>query len=114
MPEPVPSLPLRFKAGVDLHGLRWQVLTCLHRIVLPAYARAGASEVVVTSANDRRHSLTSLHYAGAAVDLRIWGIRDPHALAQEISALAGRDYDCIAESDHLHLEWQPRRPPDTL
>ena len=40
------------------------------RVAEDVYARHGVDDMVVTSGNDGNHSKTSLHYAGAAVDLR--------------------------------------------
>ena len=73
------------------------------------YLDHGIKNVVVTSANDAKHSKTSLHYAGHAVDLRVHGLANPRAVADEISAVMGVDFDCIYEGDHIHLEYQPKR-----
>lgn len=79
-----------------------------------AYADLGA-ELVITSVNDGKHSLTSLHYAGAAADLRSKNIPAgrAEAVAKEIKARLNVDYDVILEdrdgrNEHIHLEWQPR------
>lgn len=70
------------------------------------------TELVITSGNDAHHSLTSLHYAGAAVDLRTNTLpTDQHArdIAGELGRALGPDFDVIFEGDHIHLELQPRR-----
>lgn len=73
------------------------------------YSDHGA-RMVVTSLKDGKHSAKSLHYAGAAADLRTRTLAQG-AAAQIAEDLAGRlnhHYDVILESDHIHIEWQPR------
>ena len=66
---------------------------------------------VITSLNDSNHSHTSLHYAGAAADLRTRHLSmDANILVRKIDMRLGRDYDVLFEGDHIHIEWQPRRP----
>lgn len=78
------------------------------------YAEEGA-ELVITSLNDGRHSKTSLHYSGNAVDLRVWQLPNHEATAKEIKNRLNVHYDVIAEStssgnpSHIHIEYQPRR-----
>lgn len=78
------------------------------------YADLGV-EMIITSGNDGKHSLTSLHYSGNAADLRSKNIPgNPAKVAKEIKARLNIDYDVILESrgkpnEHIHLEWQPRR-----
>jgi hypothetical protein len=75
--------------------------------------------VVVTSAADSDHGPRSLHPEGRAFDLRFEGIRPgaiagnaPHALAAlwctRLRAWLGREYDVVLESDHIHIEYDPR------
>ncbi len=78
----------------------------------------GADEAVVTSLNDGRHRATSLHYAGAATDLRIKNLPHPEAkrsAAAELGRRLGRHFDVVLEdlggpNEHCHVEFQPRRP----
>ena len=69
-------------------------------------------ECIVTSANDGRHSPTSLHNNNDAIDLRTFHIATlEHLLdiVDEIKKRLGIDYDVVLESDHLHIEKQPKR-----
>ncbi len=68
-------------------------------------------DMVWTSSNDSRHSLTSLHYSGNAVDLRTRTLRaeDRQRCRDKIKEKLNIDFDVILESDHIHLEYQPRR-----
>lgn len=89
------------------------------RVCEDVYSRFGVNDLVITSGHEdsTRHSHTSFHYAGAAVDLRTHTIPRP-ALRQVVSSIAGRlgrDFDVILEdegrdNEHLHIELQPRRP----
>jgi len=70
-------------------------------------------DMVLTSGSDSRHSNTSLHYSGQAVDLRTNNIpTEPlkGTIAREIKKKLNVDYDVVLESDHIHLEYQPRMP----
>lgn len=88
--------------------------------------RNWGSELTVTSGSetDARHGKTSLHYAtpSQAVDTRTWEVgKIPSAATQytDIKAEAvaycqSKDIptdwiDVILESDHIHIEYQPKR-----
>lgn len=68
--------------------------------------------VVVTSANDARHSEGSYHYHDRALDVRCYGDRPGGGLTEdEAESWAERlrkrlqsGYDVILEEDHIHLE----------
>ncbi len=78
----------------------------------------GAPELVVTGLNDGRHRTTSLHYAGAAADLRTKSLptaEAKRAAVSELSQRLGRHFDVVLEdldgrNEHAHVEFQPRRP----
>ena len=86
------------------------------------YSKHG-QELVITSGSEltTRHMRTSLHYSGQAVDirtknskltpvaqsLRLRDIAKAYCIAYNIPV---NWFDIIAENDHLHLEYQPKRP----
>lgn len=82
------------------------------------WAAHGAPDLVVTSLVDGRHALTSLHYAGAAVDLRTRNLPsdvDKRAAVEDLGDRLGRHFDVLLEGlgrahEHCHVEYQPRRP----
>lgn len=73
--------------------------------------------IVITSARDGdMHRHHSLHYAGAAVDIRTWDKvnsgRQLHgtrreALLEMVAGLMGNDFQVLDEIDHFHIEYQP-------
>jgi hypothetical protein len=95
--------------GVSLAGMCPQILFAL--IVANEIYLKNSAELVITSSNDSRHTRTSLHYNGCAVDLRTRHVQEPTriSIADEIGAALNQDFDVILESDHIHIEWQPRR-----
>ncbi len=102
---------ISLKAGVSLAGLVPQMNVAL-QVAHEIYAGHDA-DVVVTSGMDGRHSKTSLHYSGCALDLRTRNLDNPEVqgpeIAAELKAALGIDYDVLFEGDHIHMEWQPRR-----
>jgi len=103
---------VKLKSDVKVTGLRPEMLLAL--MAASAVYRKHDHELVVTSLLDGAHAKTSLHYAGCAADLRTTAAHIPpstiDAIAAEIRMALTADYDVIVERDHIHLEFQPRRP----
>ena len=80
-------------------------------------------ELVITSGSElhARHKRTSLHYAGCAVDIRTKNSQE-HPIKQGVYLAALVKKYCktngipvdwievVTEHNHLHLEYQPKRP----
>lgn len=100
---------IRYKEGVRLHDLTPQIVLAIQSAAA-VWQELGAPELVVTSCNDGIHRETSLHWCGMACDLRIWNLpEDRRRLAvSELERDLPPDFDVILESDHVHLEYQPR------
>ena len=98
------------KSGVRVFGLRPEILLALI-IAEPLFEEEG-EEMVVTSLIEGKHSRGSLHYAGAAVDLRTNPIAPAAAkeIRDELQRRLGPDYDVVLEKTHLHIEFQPKKP----
>lgn len=103
---------MKLKANVKVTGLRPETLLALV-IANGVYASHGY-DAVITSLLDGLHARTSLHYAGCAADLRTTAALIPgstvDAIAADIRKALTADYDVVVEADHIHLEFQPRRP----
>ena len=81
------------------------------RIVVEVWNRYGYS-VTVTSGEEPNasHATQSLHYNGLAEDYRTRDVA-PSKLADMVSDVRlrlGSDYDVVLESDHLHIEFDPK------
>ena len=87
--------------------------------------------LVVTSANDSKHSGHSLHYVGRALDIRYTGVRvggitprittaggsqeeEQNRAARfwvgRMQQQLGPDYDVVLEGNHIHVERDSRCP----
>lgn len=95
------------KPGVRCFGIRAELVLGL-QIVAHVYA-AFDFDCVVTSIIDGTHSAGSLHYVGAAADLRLPPSRAVELVAALQFAL-GADFDVVLEADHVHVEFQPKLP----
>lgn len=64
----------------------------------------------VTSAFDGKHMKDSLHYTGLAMDFRTKNLseQDAKKWASDMSKELGKDYQCVIEVDHLHVEFDPK------
>lgn len=69
--------------------------------------RERAETLTITSLVDGTHSRGSLHYVGAAADLRLPRRHVP-LIARELGKRLGRDYDVVLEKTHIHIEYQPK------
>lgn len=100
---------MKLKEGVIPQGLTPEIL--LGIIIANDVFKFFGHESVITSLLDSKHSHTSLHYCGNAVDFRVKHVaRDKWELVTEkIKERMTPDYDVILESDHIHIEYQPKR-----
>lgn len=97
---------MKIKDGVSMSGVRPEIAIAL-QIVEPILNTYG-QETVVTSCMEGRHKRASAHYSGRAVDLRIWDITNKDKCMEYMQDALGRDYDVIMESNHIHLEFDPK------
>ncbi|MDX2221134.1 MAG: hypothetical protein SFV21_00205 [Rhodospirillaceae bacterium] len=103
-------MPISIKPGVRLHGLRPEMAVAV-TIVNGVLAEIPV-KTVITSAIDGRHGHGSLHFVGAAIDIRSREI-PPARLAEtkdKLAAALGPDFDVVLEPDHFHIEFQPKTP----
>lgn len=98
------------KPGVRVSGLRPELLLAI-QIAHSVFNAYSERDMRITSVVDGKHSVGSLHYVGHAVDLGISGLTvKPATLKAEIAEALGADYDVVLETDHLHIEFQPKEP----
>ena len=94
---------------VKIQGITTELLFGL--IIAGQVYKDNGQELVITSLNDGSHSETSLHYSGNGADLRTNYFTNEQTLsvAKTIKERLGIDYDVVIESNHIHLEYQPRK-----
>lgn len=111
-------IPIKLVSNVKINGAHFepdivQMLYCA-RDTAPKFTDG---TLWITSGNDGKHMADSKHYDNAAWDLRIknikgdvakeaaaWGVRLRVALNQ----YKARAYDVVVESDHIHVEKDPK------
>lgn len=100
---------IRFKRGVDssnIDKMIWLAIGVAERI----YSNVGVI-VTITALRDGVHGKGSLHYDGKALDLRtrmLTSVQTADVLKRLRNALEPMGFDAIFESDHIHIEWQPK------
>lgn len=67
-------------------------------------------DCVITCGAEGKHSRTSLHPVGRALDIRS---RELSSLQQQqvkrgFDSALGEDFDIVIEKDHFHIEYQPK------
>lgn len=101
---------MMIKPGVRIFGIRPEIVVALS-VADGVYREAVQREMVVTSVIDGQHMDGSLHYAGAAADLRTHDLTEAQAwgITELLKLRLGGDFDVILEADHIHIEFQPKR-----
>ena len=99
---------MRLKPGVRLLGIKPEILLAI-MVTERAYR---PNELVITSIVDGSHMRGSEHYTGMAFDCRTREMSEVRAreIAHQIGADLGADFDVILETDHLHIEFDPKTP----
>lgn len=99
------SYRVLIKAGVSIERLKRPVRRILNKLVV-IYASYGY-DLIITSTYEGTHSPSSLHYDDNAID-----VDDPpehkEDLTRKIKDSLGKDFDVILESDHIHIEYDPK------
>jgi hypothetical protein len=96
---------IAIKPGVRVEGLRPEIMLA----VISANEWFGGRRMTITSGTEGRHGERSKHYIGQAVDIRTKDLTsgEEWELREWLSNL-GEDYDIVQESDHLHVEFDPK------
>lgn len=93
------------KTGVNISRLLPPIrkkLNLISSIVL----EVSQQEIVITSTYEGTHSPSSLHYANLAIDIRL--AKNYVKVAEELRAALGKGYVIIVESNHIHIEYDPK------
>lgn len=99
---------MRIKQGVILDGIQTPIVHAL--AIACSIWDTHHRELVITSGIDGKHLQTSLHYDGLALDFRDRDFPETIKIkvVRELKEQLGPDYDVILESDHVHVEYQPK------
>ncbi len=100
---------LYLKPGVRITGIRPEIL--LAAVAATEVYKAAGHDLTITACLDGKHTTGSLHYAGAAIDIRTRDLPPadvPKVMAQ-IKECVGGDFDVLLETDHIHIEFQPKQ-----
>ena len=100
---------MRVKEGVKIAGLRPEILLAIQVADL-VYLKITGEEVWITEITGGTHGRGSLHYVGQAIDIRTRGLSKETIanIALEIRERLGENYDVVIESNHIHIEFQPK------
>ena len=99
----------KLKKGVIVNGIKSEMVVAM--LAAYSFCQDISKDCVRTSALDSKHSKTSLHYIGYALDFRT---RDMNKSEQEMFRISmlgtlSDEYDVVLEGNHLHVEFQPKR-----
>jgi hypothetical protein len=98
------------KAGVVMNGVQPQIWYAIG-MAEAVYLEHGHALVVTCLKEGHQDRPHSLHHTGMAVDFRIrdMGIATVALIQQQLkTALAPLGYDVVLESDHIHVEYDPK------
>ena len=100
---------MKVKPGVSVRGI--QPATVFGLIICHSVFQDLGETLTVTSGTEGSHSWASLHYVGQAFDIRIRDLRNEVArVVERLKSALGKEFDVVLESDHIHIEFQPKSP----
>lgn len=94
------------KPGVRVRGLSNEILLAI--MIADSVYRETENSMTITSLTDGKHSTGSRHYTGDAVDLRLPMPTVRQQVMTQLQKALGSDYDVVLESDHIHIEYDPK------
>lgn len=109
---------LHIKEGVRIQGLRPEMMLGIY-ICDQVFALSNYDCTITSCAEESTvHGFASLHYSGCAVDLRTKHlakdadeiIKRAKSIVRSLKAALGASFDVVLEKDHIHVEYQPKRP----
>lgn len=99
---------MQLKPGVRLNGIKPELLVAM--MAADGMHTEAGYQMVVTSVTEGKHARASKHYTGCAFDLRISHLADGVSknITNRLTFALGSDFDVILESDHIHVEYDPK------
>ena len=103
---------VQFKEGVKSDGLSEKITEKIPTID-KIYIEVTGREATVTSTSERVEGRLSdsRHYSDEAIDLRTRDTSPDKVdrIVRELKEALGRDYDVVKKSNHIHVEYDPKR-----
>lgn len=102
-------IDFKIKDGVEMTDIDWDVMAPVLGTAAEIW-KLLHQKLVITSACDGVHMEGSKHYIGHAFDFRTYYFdKKTQYLARDfLAASLGDDYDVVVESDHMHVEYDPK------
>ena len=91
------------KKGAKVNGLRPEMVLA-YVICAPIMAKYG-QDMVLTEGTGGKHSKTSRHYIGMAMDLRTWTLTDRDACTAELREALSDEYVVVLHDTHIHIQF---------
>lgn len=101
----------KLKEKVTIGKLNNALLVQLEKIGLICKVVNGKEYVMtITSTNDGKHMNKSLHYRDRAIDIRTRDMEPANRILTQVylKRWLGVNFDVILESDHIHIEHDPK------
>lgn len=103
-------MAIRYLDSVIVYGVEKEILLAL-QVAEGVFSDYGY-DCIVTSLKDGKHGPNSLHYVGAAVDLRSKHLKlsDVNRVFSALKERLPLGFDCVNELSpaHFHIEYQPK------
>jgi len=99
---------VQIKPGVRITGMKAEMAMVMP--VIDSVYRKWGVEFVVTSGVEGKHSKTSRHYLGLAIDARTrdFDPSDIPEVQKDLKNALGDDFIVIFEGNHFHFAFKPR------
>jgi hypothetical protein len=96
---------MELKKGVSISLLKSCMIPAI--INCNEWFKSVGHDFVITAGNDGKHITDSLHYSGAAIDVRTRELSEIQVqdLCDSLRNDLDNQFDIIIESDHIHIEY---------
>lgn len=99
---------MKIKKGAKIAGIRPEIV--LAAMIADKIYSKYVDDSVLTEGTGGKHGRASLHYVGQAIDLRtsFFELDAAKLVVVELKESLGDDFDVVLETDHIHIEFQPK------
>lgn len=96
---------MRIKPGVSIHGLKPEMNVAM-QIAEGVWGDEG-KELVVTAGTDGKHSATSRHYIGMALDFRsrYFTAKEKKRVVDSLRKRLGPEFKVVVHKTHIHVHY---------